>query len=74
MLTLLPPLKHGAKYPPHRPAVRFLIIPFLKSHSVATRSVLALTEESALVDGWFTEGFDTRDLKEAKALPEELAA
>ena len=22
----------------------------------------------------FTEGFDTRDLKEAKALPEELAA
>jgi hypothetical protein len=23
--------------------------------------------------GWFTEGFDTRDLKEAKALPEELA-
>ena len=24
--------------------------------------------------GWFTEGFDTRDLKEAKALLEELAA
>jgi hypothetical protein len=23
---------------------------------------------------WFTEGFDTRDLKEAKALLEELAA
>ena len=23
---------------------------------------------------WFTEGFDTRDLKDAKALPEELAA
>jgi predicted ATPase len=23
---------------------------------------------------WFTEGFDTRDLKEAKALMEELAA
>jgi hypothetical protein len=23
--------------------------------------------------GWFTEGFDTRDLKEAKALLEELA-
>jgi predicted ATPase len=22
---------------------------------------------------WFTEGFDTRDLKEAKALPEGLA-
>jgi hypothetical protein len=27
-----------------------------------------------LVHGWFTEGFDTRDLKEAKALLEELAA
>jgi hypothetical protein len=24
--------------------------------------------------GWFTEGFDTRDLKEAKVLLEELAA
>jgi predicted ATPase len=24
------------------------------------------------VYGWFTEGFDTRDLKEAKALLEEL--
>jgi hypothetical protein len=24
--------------------------------------------------GWFMEGFDTRDLKEAKALLEELAA
>jgi hypothetical protein len=24
--------------------------------------------------GWFTEGFDTRGLKEAKALLEELAA
>jgi len=26
------------------------------------------------VYGWFTEGFDTHDLKEAKALLEELAA
>jgi hypothetical protein len=26
------------------------------------------------VYGWFMEGFDTRDLKEAKALLEELAA
>jgi predicted ATPase len=25
-------------------------------------------------NGWFTEGFDTRDLKEAKALLDELAA
>jgi len=28
----------------------------------------------APVYGWFTEGFDTQDLKEAKALLEELAA
>jgi len=28
----------------------------------------------APVYGWFTEGFETRDLKEAKALLEELAA
>jgi predicted ATPase len=28
----------------------------------------------APVYGWFTEGFDTRDLKEAKALREEFAA
>ena len=28
----------------------------------------------APVYGWFTEGFDTRDLKEAKALLQELAA
>jgi predicted ATPase len=27
----------------------------------------------APVYGWFTEGFDTRDLKEAKALLDELA-
>jgi hypothetical protein len=27
-----------------------------------------------LAYGWFSEGFDTRDLKEAKALLEELAA
>jgi predicted ATPase len=28
----------------------------------------------APVYGWFTEGFDTRDLKEAKALLDELTA
>jgi hypothetical protein len=28
----------------------------------------------AQVYGWFTEGFDTRDLKEAKALLAELAS
>jgi predicted ATPase len=33
-----------------------------------------LRELLAPVYGWFTEGFDTRDLKEAKALLEELAS
>jgi predicted ATPase len=28
----------------------------------------------APVYGWFTEGFDTRDLKDAKALLEQLAS
>jgi hypothetical protein len=28
----------------------------------------------ARVYGWFTEGFDTRDLKQAKALFDELAS
>jgi hypothetical protein len=31
------------------------------------------TDRIAPVYGWFTEGFDTPDLKEAKALLEELA-
>jgi predicted ATPase len=39
------------------------------------RSQAKVSEASELlapVYGWFTEGFDTRDLKEAKALLEEL--
>jgi hypothetical protein len=32
------------------------------------------SELLAPVYGWFTEGFDTRDLKDAKALLEEWAA
>jgi predicted ATPase len=36
------------------------------------RKVQQARELLALVYGWFTEGFDTRDLKEAKALLEEL--
>ena len=36
--------------------------------------VRRLTRELlAAIYGWFTEGFDTRDLKDAKALLEELA-
>ena len=36
--------------------------------------VLQARELLAPVYGWFTKGFDTRDLKEAKALLEELEA
>jgi predicted ATPase len=36
--------------------------------------VEAARELLAPVYGWFTEGFDTRDLKEAKAFLEELAS
>jgi predicted ATPase len=38
------------------------------------RKVQQARELLAPVYGWFTEGFDTRDLKEAKALLEELVA
>jgi predicted ATPase len=38
------------------------------------RKVQQARELLAPVYGWFTEGFDTRDLKAAKALLEELAA
>jgi predicted ATPase len=34
----------------------------------------AARELLAPVYGWFTEGFDTRDLKEAKTLLEELSS
>jgi predicted ATPase len=36
------------------------------------RKVQQARELLAPVYGWFTEGFETRDLKEAKALLEEL--
>jgi hypothetical protein len=36
--------------------------------------VQQVRELLAPVYGWFTERFDTRDLKDAKALLEELAA
>jgi predicted ATPase len=36
-------------------------------------SVAVFRELLAPIYGWFTEGFDTADLQEAKALLEELA-
>jgi hypothetical protein len=42
--------------------------------SAATRAATPKPRDRlAPVHGWFTEGFDTRDLKEAKALLDELA-
>ncbi len=45
------------------PAPRFLPKQLVETHDLL-----------APVYNWFTEGFDTKDLKEAKALLEELAA
>jgi predicted ATPase len=39
---------------------------------VRSRKLQQARELVAPVCGWFTEGFDTPDLKEAKALLEEL--
>jgi predicted ATPase len=60
---------------------------FTASHAVSIRTAISpaclwrdqgkvqqARELLAPVYSWFTEGFDTRDLKEAKALLEELAA
>ena len=43
-------------------------------HASGQGKVQQARELLAPVYGWFTEGCDTRDLKEAKALLEELAA
>jgi hypothetical protein len=43
-------------------------------HVSGVSKVQQAREVLAAVSGWFTEGFDTRDLKEAKALLEELGA
>jgi len=44
-----------------------------QSHQPHQPSQPQARELLAPVYGWFTEGFDTRDLKEAKALLEALA-
>jgi predicted ATPase len=41
--------------------------------ALTTRAISEARELLAPVYGWFTEGFETRDLKEAKALLQELA-
>jgi hypothetical protein len=50
---------------------RLLFLPRVPGRPLGHRQARELL---APVYGWFTEGFDTRDLKEAKALLQELAA
>jgi hypothetical protein len=42
--------------------------------SARSKCASAFAQLLVPVYGWLTEGFDTRDLKEAKVLLEELAA
>jgi hypothetical protein len=39
----------------------------------ASAQVSAMTIRCIMAPRWFTEGFDTADLQEAQALPEELS-
>jgi hypothetical protein len=47
---------------------------FREGGEVIGRVLLPARDLLAPVYGWFTEGFDTLDLKEAKALLDELAS
>ena len=63
----------------HRPETASQILGTPRLHESRTPlarqgKVQQARELLAPVYGWFTEGFDTRDLKEAKALLDELAA
>ncbi len=46
---------------------------FANWQSIPPRLITEAINLLAPVYGWFTEGFDTADLKEAKALLEELS-
>jgi hypothetical protein len=46
----------------------------LRSVILSIERIEVLLQPLALVYGWFTEGFDTRDLNEAKALLDALAS
>jgi predicted ATPase len=56
-----------------RPSTTSQILGTPRLHDLA-RLVQQARELLAPVYGWFTEGFDTRDLKDAKALLDELHA
>jgi hypothetical protein len=48
-----------------------LLTPLHRTHEASGST---LRDLRAIVYGWFTEGFETRDLKDAKALLDELVA
>jgi hypothetical protein len=48
--------------------------PPVPPNAVAAAKYFCRKDRRVPVYGWFTEGFDTRDLKEAKALLDELNA
>ena len=68
-----PAVPHGGSAP--RVSNRAMAAASPKKSSIAMGAILGVWHPGdRIYHGWFTEGFDTRDLKEAKALLEELAA
>jgi predicted amidophosphoribosyltransferase len=67
----------GAPIEPHCPSCGALSrvgARFCDACGAALRPVAAARVMLAEIYGWFTEGFDTADLKDAKALLDELIA
>ena len=62
------PPGHATVPPKLRAAMSMALLPRDQGKREEARDLLAL------VYGWFTEGFDTLDLKEAKALLDELSS
>jgi hypothetical protein len=54
------------------PSPRCALPPVSLASGEIRESAMEARELLAPVYGWFTEGFDTRDLKETKALMEQL--
>ncbi len=54
--------------------VLFIALPVIEHGAISVSGMRPAIFLLASVYGWFTEGFDTLDLKEAKALLDELYA
>jgi predicted ATPase len=63
--------KQGAKSSELRAAIHYARLVAADGDRDAAKEAV---EQLKLVYNWFTEGFDTKDLKEAKALLDELSA